>query len=152
MSERERWIVYPLLFLALGAALRDKLLKQTEVASVICESLTIVDDQRRPQAVLKGSELNVGTVKANIVVAHQQLRHAGQPVATSGRQTARLPLKQLPQLLQFLQQSGMLRVTPAAPAKDAAPAQNDATPRGGAPGLPAPQTGPGASGADSPPE
>ena len=25
MSERERWIVYPLLFFALGAALRDKL-------------------------------------------------------------------------------------------------------------------------------
>ena len=25
MTERERWIVYPLLFLALGAALRDKL-------------------------------------------------------------------------------------------------------------------------------
>jgi hypothetical protein len=29
MTERERWIVYPLLFLALGAALRDKLVDRT---------------------------------------------------------------------------------------------------------------------------
>ena len=30
MTERERWIVYPLLFLALGAALRDKLSEHTK--------------------------------------------------------------------------------------------------------------------------
>jgi hypothetical protein len=48
MSERERWIVYPLLFLALGAALRDKLFDRTTTKSIICEEiicqeLTVVD-------------------------------------------------------------------------------------------------------------
>ncbi len=43
MSERERWIVYPLLFFALGAALRDKLLQRVESKEIFCESLSIVD-------------------------------------------------------------------------------------------------------------
>jgi hypothetical protein len=45
MSERERWIVYPLLFLALGAALRDKLFDRTTSKSIVCEELTVVDAQ-----------------------------------------------------------------------------------------------------------
>ena len=45
MSERERWIVYPLLFFALGAAVRDKLLQRVEAKEVFCESLKIVDQQ-----------------------------------------------------------------------------------------------------------
>jgi hypothetical protein len=40
MTERERWIVYPLLFLALGAALRDKLIDRTITKSIVCEELT----------------------------------------------------------------------------------------------------------------
>ena len=53
MSERERWIVYPLLFFALGAAIRDKLFHQVTTVDlgaesirahdIVCESLTIVD-------------------------------------------------------------------------------------------------------------
>ena len=43
MSERERWIVYPLLFFALGAALRDKLFQRIESKEIFCESLKIVD-------------------------------------------------------------------------------------------------------------
>ena len=35
MSERERWVVYPLLFLALGVALRDKMLKRVDTDSMI---------------------------------------------------------------------------------------------------------------------
>jgi hypothetical protein len=42
MSERERWVVYPLLFLALGVSLRDKLLG-TVARSIRCQELTIVD-------------------------------------------------------------------------------------------------------------
>ena len=42
MSERERWIVYPLLFLALGASLRDKLVDRTTAKSIVCEELTVV--------------------------------------------------------------------------------------------------------------
>jgi hypothetical protein len=44
MTERERWIVYPLLFLALGAALRDKFVDPTVHRSIICQELTVVDD------------------------------------------------------------------------------------------------------------
>jgi hypothetical protein len=44
MNERERWIVYPLLFLALGAALRDKLSEHTKTKSIECQELTVYGD------------------------------------------------------------------------------------------------------------
>jgi hypothetical protein len=51
MTERERWIVYPLLFLALGAALRDKLIDRTTARSIVCQELSIVDeDATNPQS------------------------------------------------------------------------------------------------------
>src|SRR6185436_1502079 len=51
MTERERWIVYPLLFLALGAALRDKLVDRTTTRSIVCQELLIVDeDSPGPQS------------------------------------------------------------------------------------------------------
>ncbi|MEM8945540.1 MAG: hypothetical protein AAGD11_10170 [Planctomycetota bacterium] len=45
MSERERWIVYPLLFFALGAAIRDKILHRVDAKEIYCESLKIIDQQ-----------------------------------------------------------------------------------------------------------
>ncbi len=45
MSERERWIIYPLLFFALGAAVRDKILHRIDAKEIFCESLRIVDQQ-----------------------------------------------------------------------------------------------------------
>lgn len=45
MTERERWIVYPLLFLALGAALRDKLFDQTQSKRIVCEELLVKNVQ-----------------------------------------------------------------------------------------------------------
>jgi hypothetical protein len=45
MTERERWVVYPLLFLALGASLRDKLVDQTVTKRIVCQELTIQDDE-----------------------------------------------------------------------------------------------------------
>ena len=45
MNERERWVVYPLLFLALGASLRDKLFDQTTTKSIVCQELTVVDQE-----------------------------------------------------------------------------------------------------------
>jgi hypothetical protein len=45
MSERERWIVYPLLLFALGAAVRDKLMDRVEAKEIRCERLQIVDQQ-----------------------------------------------------------------------------------------------------------
>lgn len=41
MSTRERWTVYPLLFLALGAALRDKMTSSIDVQRVFCEELIV---------------------------------------------------------------------------------------------------------------
>lgn len=41
MTERERWIVYPLLFLALGAALRDKLSEHTRTRRLECQELIV---------------------------------------------------------------------------------------------------------------
>jgi hypothetical protein len=63
MNERERWIVYPLLFLALGAALRDKLVDRTTAKSIVCQELSIVDEEptgREPQRTL----VRIGRTKA----------------------------------------------------------------------------------------
>ena len=46
MSERERWIVYPLLFLALGASLRDKLFDMTMSRRIVCQELIVAEDNR----------------------------------------------------------------------------------------------------------
>jgi hypothetical protein len=61
MTERERWIVYPLLFLALGAALRDKLGGSTKTKSIVCQELRIEDEPSgnqpaRTLAVIRGTE------------------------------------------------------------------------------------------------
>jgi len=55
MSERERWVVYPLLFLALGAALRDKLVDRTTTKSIVCQELAVVEEEstgREPARIL----------------------------------------------------------------------------------------------------
>lgn len=57
MTDRERWTVYPLLFLALGVAMHDKVFKFTDIARVQCESLlcktlVVTDEQGRQQVVL----------------------------------------------------------------------------------------------------
>ncbi len=44
MTERERWVVYPLLFLALGASLRDKLGHRTITKRIVCQELSVVDE------------------------------------------------------------------------------------------------------------
>lgn len=56
MSERERWIVYPLLFLALGAALRDKIIKTTESQRIKCQGLAVFDSNDQPLLVLGGEQ------------------------------------------------------------------------------------------------
>ncbi len=45
MSQRERWIVYPLLFLALGIAVRDKLIppERLDVGLLRCDQLEVLD-------------------------------------------------------------------------------------------------------------
>lgn len=110
MSDRERWIVYPLLFLALGAALRDKLAKQTRAKQIVCEQVYLVDSEGRPTAALTGEELRFdlagagnGFIKANTIDA-QALFELGRPV-TPRAQTGSISLPQLLQLLPQFQKS-----------------------------------------------
>ena len=55
MSDRERWIVYPLLFLALGTALRDKITQSIEVDVIRCKQI-LVDDVRSKQILVGDDE------------------------------------------------------------------------------------------------
>lgn len=61
MTERERWVVYPLLFLALGASLRDKLGGSLTAKRIVCQELLIEDEPTgnqspRPLAILKRTD------------------------------------------------------------------------------------------------
>ena len=66
MSDRERWIIYPLLFLALGTSLRDKLAQKVETevllskridAEVIrCKQIMVTNQQGKPQILLSSNE------------------------------------------------------------------------------------------------
>jgi hypothetical protein len=58
MNERERWIVYPLLFFALGAALRDKFLQRVTTDEliakrIVCEDLAVRDPAKHDRVVAK---------------------------------------------------------------------------------------------------
>ena len=70
MSERERWTVYPLLFLALGIALKDKLFNEISVKDVrcktmVCSALVVDDPKGHPQVNLLPS----GTMHCKNVVS-----------------------------------------------------------------------------------
>jgi hypothetical protein len=86
MSERERWVVYPLLFLALGAALRDKLIDRTITRNIVCQELSVIDEEtpgNQPPRVLarfgRSGSARVGTLEIN-----GQLRIVdGEPSNTS---------------------------------------------------------------------
>lgn len=49
MTDRERWIVYPLLFLALGVALRDKLSEHTKTKTIECQELIVYGEESAGQ-------------------------------------------------------------------------------------------------------
>ncbi|WP_442484614.1 hypothetical protein [Aeoliella sp. SH292] len=92
MTERERWIVYPLLFLALGAALRDKIIKTTESQRIKCQGLVVVDSEDRPLLVLGAEQfpemgiardlLRVDQTESQILLAGQV--ESNQYVVTQG--------------------------------------------------------------------
>jgi hypothetical protein len=53
MTDRERWTVYPLLFLSLGIAVKDKLPpKHVDVDEVRCGRLVVTDRQHRDHVVI----------------------------------------------------------------------------------------------------
>lgn len=55
MSSRERWTVYPLLFLTLGIALTDKITRQVRTDSVICKQLIVTDRAMRTEVLVKSN-------------------------------------------------------------------------------------------------
>ncbi len=80
MTERERWIVYPLLFLALGAALRDKFGDVTVKKSIVCEELTVVDnvaDAQQGAHVLAKIGRNSESFETGYLVVNGALEVAG---------------------------------------------------------------------------
>lgn len=121
MSDRERWIVYPLLFLALGAALRDKLAKKSVTEHLVCKQLTVVDENDLPVAQIVGlpsEEGGASTARLLVrgqVVADQVVASSApkQPAPAAGTFT-------LDQLFRLLQQAGV-RVTPGPAPKPAEP-------------------------------
>lgn len=55
MTDRERWTVYPLLFLALGVAVKDKIAKFVSVSDVYCHRVIVTDREGREQVLITSS-------------------------------------------------------------------------------------------------
>ncbi len=53
MSDRERWIVYPLLFLSLGLSLRDKMLPSREIKT---HRVILVNDEEKDVVHIDGAD------------------------------------------------------------------------------------------------
>jgi hypothetical protein len=66
MSSRERWIVYPLLFLALGTAIKPKLVPAERVT---CRTLDVVDDELRTRIRMTAA---TASDKGEIRIANRQ--------------------------------------------------------------------------------
>lgn len=111
MSERERWIIYPLLFLALGAALRDKLINSTESQRVKCQGLMVYDSsgdvslvlgaeqfpdarQHHVRSQLRLDAIEVATLRVTDSVSFERImyhdRQRGMTVSIPGEHVIRL--------------------------------------------------------------
>ena len=144
MSERERWIVYPLLLLALGSALRDKLFNRTVSQNIICESLRVVDDNRSDSGfhelialgpnkiegrtlggVLRVAFIDADVIRVRQVVADSYVAH-GVPLNPMGRTAVPISPEQLYQLLRQAQAAKAQEGESAAPLDDQGPKTNNA--------------------------
>ncbi len=81
MTDRERWTVYPLLFLTLGVAMRDKIfdvvnVDKVQCKSLLCNALVVTDQKGKQQVVVSSNEAGgiVQTVgnsgRPNVLVGH----------------------------------------------------------------------------------
>ena len=61
MSDRERWIVYPLLFLAIGMSLRDKTLPTKHV---VTQKLVVLNENDMPVVEIGATAGGNGAIKA----------------------------------------------------------------------------------------
>ena len=55
MNTRERWIVYPLLALALGSSIKSHIVRRVECDTLVASNIEIVDRRSRRQAILKAT-------------------------------------------------------------------------------------------------
>jgi hypothetical protein len=118
MTERERWAVYPLLFLTLGIAVKDKLTGVVHVDNVQCRNLlcnaVLVTDRQGKQQVVVSSSAGGGLVRT--------MGNAGQVEVIVGH------TKRLAGLL-FVDAEGQIRNgSIAIPAGGPAPAPPDEPP------------------------
>jgi hypothetical protein len=63
MTDRERWTVYPLLFLTLGIAVKDKLLRLSNVDTVLCNKLVVHDGKGNEKVTISSTPVG-GLVRA----------------------------------------------------------------------------------------
>jgi len=79
MSDRERWIVYPLLFLAIGLAMRNDLAMQDEehggeVDVVRCKALEVVGPEGKPTATISTNSNGDGFLETGSASGEVQTR------------------------------------------------------------------------------
>jgi hypothetical protein len=78
MTDRERWTVYPLLFLTLGIAVKDKIAGRSTADTVLCETLVVHDRKGKEQVVISstpvgGQMLTLGDKNAlGVLLGHTE--------------------------------------------------------------------------------
>ncbi len=88
MSSRERWVVYPLLFLTLGIALKDKITREVSVRTLQCESLLVTDRQGERQVYISANQSGNTLHARNAGLGPDVI--LGQVEVSGGRQLAGL--------------------------------------------------------------
>jgi hypothetical protein len=124
MSDRERWVLYPLLCLALGAGLWNKLAPpvQLEASQVKCRELVIVDENEQRKVLLtSGSEGGAiviwnATDDVMLTIGHQGPLSGMLMVDPKTNDILRRS-----QMIQPSRQSGTPAAKPPAPAQPADP-------------------------------
>ena len=78
MTDRERWTVYPLLFLTLGIAVKDRIVNLSNVDTVLCNTLVVHDRKGKEQVVITSTPAG-GLVRThgtktgiNVLVGHSE--------------------------------------------------------------------------------
>ena len=79
MNERERWTVYPLLFLALGASLKDKIIPTDELQTdrIRCQQIELVDLENQVKSRIDANMLvapRIVTRDVRVLGAEDQIR------------------------------------------------------------------------------
>ncbi len=123
MTERERWVVYPLLFLVLGASLRDRVGSSTSWKSIQCEELRIVDPDStevpRPRILVELGHTNDDSSESEIGYLHVAgAARIDGPMTVQGEEVGAMSSQLFNGLLRRLRQSS---VQPPRPQEDSPP-------------------------------